>query len=55
MPTYEFKCPECLRLEDQYFTFEEEHKLNCPGCQTKMDKVIVATPAILRGGGWGGK
>jgi len=55
MPTYEFKCPDCFRLEEHYFKFHEEHKLNCPSCKTKMDKVIKAMPAIFTGGGWGGK
>lgn len=55
MPTYEFKCPNCLRLEDKYFTFQEEHKLKCPGCKKQMVKIIGITPAIFHGGGWGAK
>jgi putative FmdB family regulatory protein len=55
MPTYEFKCPKCFRLEEQYFGFKDEHKLLCPGCKTEMGKVIGAAPAIFHGGGWGGK
>jgi len=55
MPTYEFKCPKCLRLEEQHFGFNDEHKLPCPSCKTEMGKVINATPAIFHGGGWGGK
>lgn len=55
MPTYEFKCPSCFRLEEQYFSFTDTHALLCPSCkEVPMDKVIQATPAILRGGGWGG-
>jgi len=52
---YEFKCPDCYRIEEKYFSFKEEHKFNCPNCKTEMNKVITATPAIFHGGGWGGQ
>jgi putative FmdB family regulatory protein len=55
MPFYEFKCAKCFRLEEHYFTFQEEHKLKCENCKKEMDKVIHATPAIFTGGGWGGQ
>ena len=55
MPFYEFKCKECLRIEEKHFSFQEEHKLECPKCKVVMDKVIHATPAIFTGGGWGGQ
>jgi putative FmdB family regulatory protein len=55
MPTYEFKCPKCSQLEEKHFGFQDEHKLLCPKCKTKMNKVIGATPAIFHGGGWGGQ
>jgi putative FmdB family regulatory protein len=54
-PFYEFKCEKCLRLEEHYFSFQEEHKVDCPNCKEGMNKVIQATPAIFTGGGWGGK
>jgi putative FmdB family regulatory protein len=55
MPFYEFKCPDCFRLEEKYFAFTEEHKLMCESCKKiEMQKVIQATPAIFTGGGWGG-
>ena len=55
MPFYEYKCPDCFRLEDKYFSFQEEHKLMCDTCKTvEMVKVLQPTPAVFRGGGWGG-
>jgi predicted nucleic acid-binding Zn ribbon protein len=56
MPTYQFKCPECYRLEDKYFTFTDKHLLVCSNSNCKdipMDKVFLATPAIFTGTGWG--
>jgi putative FmdB family regulatory protein len=54
MPSYEFKCSDCFRLQDKYFSFSEEHKILCDNCNKPMSKVMQATPAIFTGGGWGG-
>lgn len=53
MPNYEFACPDCALVEEKYFSFSEEHKLECAKCGVAMKKVIKATPAIFHGGGWG--
>lgn len=58
MPIYEFKCPDCYRLEEKYFSFTEKHTMLCDNKNCKeapMEKVMHAVPAILRGGGWGGQ
>ena len=55
MPMYLFKCYSCNFAKEQYFMFSEEHILTCENCEGNMSKVIQATPAIFRGGGWGGQ
>lgn len=58
MPVYQFKCLDCYRLEEKYFSFTEEHTMVCVNKKCKeaqMSKVLQAVPAILRGGGWGGQ
>ena len=55
MPFYEFKCADCLRLEEKHFGFEEEHKIECDHCKSDMVKVLQPTPTIFRGNGWGGQ
>jgi Zn finger protein HypA/HybF involved in hydrogenase expression len=55
MPFYEFKCAKCSKQEEKYFSFQEKHELKCVKCKKEMNKVIQATPAVFRGGGWGGQ
>jgi putative FmdB family regulatory protein len=55
MPTYDFTCDTCGEKATQAFGFHEEHLVGCPKCVTPMRKLISATPAVFRGGGWGGK
>jgi putative FmdB family regulatory protein len=55
MPTYEFACIPCDIQIEQYFTFHEDHRVECEKCGNAMIKVMQATPAQFKGGGWGGK
>jgi putative FmdB family regulatory protein len=55
MPTYEFACIACDIQIEQYFTFHEDHRVECKKCGNAMIKVMQATPAQFKGGGWGGK
>ena len=52
-PVYIFKCYKCSKQESIYFGFNDKHEVDCE-CGNAMSKVIGATPAIFRGGGWGG-
>lgn len=55
MPTYEFKCPECDLLIEQYFHIYTEAKINCGHCGCEMKKQFAATPAHFKGDGWASK
>jgi putative FmdB family regulatory protein len=55
MPTYDFTCDSCGEKTTQAFGFHENHLVECPQCEKPMRKIIGATPAVFRGGGWGGK
>lgn len=55
MPTYDFTCQTCGENTTQAFGFHENHLVECPQCDKPMRKIIGATPAVFRGGGWGGK
>lgn len=54
MPNYSFVCKECKEQLDKYFSFEEEHYVECEKCNEPMEKELNATPIHFRGGGWGG-
>ena len=53
MPTYDFKCSECGMTREVYKELGEDRLPTC--CNTSMERVWSATPAIFRGGGWGGQ
>lgn len=55
MPIYEFKCNKCEAVTEEAFDFHTEHKVICKKCEQPMNKLYQATPAIFRGGGWGGQ
>ena len=55
MPFYEFRCNECAVNLDIYFGFTDKQESTCPHCEKPMVKVLQATPAVFRGGGWGGQ
>jgi putative FmdB family regulatory protein len=55
MPFYEFNCEQCNLSIDVYFNFTDNQEPKCTHCDTLMVKVIQATPAVFKGGGWGGQ
>jgi putative FmdB family regulatory protein len=54
LPTYNFSCIACDIDIERYFTFNEEHRIECEQCGNPMVKVITAPPTHFKGGGWGG-
>ncbi len=54
LPTYDFACIGCDIEVEKYFSFTDEHRVECEKCGNAMIKVLSATPAHFKGGGWGG-
>ena len=54
MPFYDYECPKDGIIIAIYKTFSDETVPNCETCGTETVKKFEATPAIFRGGGWGG-
>jgi putative FmdB family regulatory protein len=54
MPSYDFCCLSCDIEVERYFTFEEDHRVECEKCGNEMIKVFNPTPTHFKGGGWGG-
>ena len=52
MPKYDYKCNTCNSVQEIHREFGEDYEPTC--CQMGMSRVWSATPAIFRGGGWGG-
>jgi putative FmdB family regulatory protein len=52
VPTYEFSCPICNVVVEQYFTIDSDHIINCGDCNVQMDKKFSATPVHFKGTGF---
>lgn len=55
MPSYDFTCLGCDLTVERYFTFHEDHRVECEKCGNQMIKVMSPTPSHFKGGGWGGQ
>jgi len=55
MPKYDYKCETCNSTIEVTRSFDEEGSPLCTTCNSTMIRQWNATPAIFRGGGWGGK
>jgi putative FmdB family regulatory protein len=55
MPRYDYKCEECQTTIEIERSMHEESQPMCAGCNATMSRVWQATPAVFRGGGWGGQ
>lgn len=52
VPTYEFSCPICNVVIEQYFSIDSDHIINCGDCGVQMDKKFSATPVHFKGTGF---
>lgn len=46
MPTYDYKCPKCKKIEVQFHKMNEDLLLFCESCKTMMVKCIGAGIAV---------
>jgi putative FmdB family regulatory protein len=53
MPNYDYKCNVCGGVQEIYQQFGDSTVPVC--CQQSMSKIFQATPAVFKGGGWGGQ
>lgn len=55
MPKYDYKCDKCNSVIEITRSFDEDSSPMCTSCNSTMVRQWSVTPAIFRGGGWGGK
>jgi hypothetical protein len=53
IPRYDFKCNICGGIQEVTMGFGDSTLPVC--CSESMSKIYQATPAVFKGGGWGGK
>lgn len=55
MPKYDYKCPECGKIEEWEHSIQAEVTFDCGDCYVTTHKTFTATPAIFKGQGWAAK
>ena len=56
MPVYEYKCPNCKRVFENYESLHEKNDgFVCKHCHIKCKKLISLTSFILEGKDWPSK
>jgi len=52
VPTYEYECRRCLRRFEVRQRISEPALTTCEQCGGPVQRLLAATPFILKGGGW---
>ena len=52
MPIYEYRCPECKQIFEEWQRDYEEHEVTCPVCGSRTERLVSHTSFILKGSGW---
>ncbi len=53
MPIYEYRCPKCQKIFEEWSTITEDHPEEpCPDCGTASPRIMSSTSFVLEGGGW---
>ena len=53
MPIYEYQCPQCGHVFEEWVKLSEAHREEkCPECGTLSPRLISHTSFVLKGGGW---
>ncbi len=53
MPIYEYQCPACQKVFEEWTTVSEAHADKpCPACGAASQRVLSNTSFVLKGAGW---
>lgn len=53
MPIYEYQCPKCGNVFEEWAKASESHKEEpCPKCGTPSPRIMSRTSFVLKGDGW---
>lgn len=53
MPTYNYKCPECLSMHEKFYSMlDKPDRESCPECKVRMIEVYYAPVVTFNGSGF---
>lgn len=53
MPIYEYECPQCGKVFEEWGKASDSHKeVPCPQCGTPSPRIMSRTSFVLKGDGW---
>ena len=53
MPIYEYKCPACQKVFEEWVHLSEMHDaVPCPDCGQASPRIMSETSFVLKGDGW---
>jgi len=52
MPIYEYRCPDCEQVFEEWQSDYTERELPCPVCNGASKRLISHTSFVLKGTGW---
>ncbi len=52
MPKYDYKCPQCSRIEEVEHSMDDTPVIDCAFCHKPCRKVFNPTPSVFKGTGW---
>ena len=53
MPIYEYRCPKCQNVFEEWVHLSEMHDaVPCPECGASSPRIMSETSFVLKGGGW---
>ncbi len=52
MPIYEYKCPKCNKVFEEWVTSHDTSPQTCPDCGASAPHIVSNTTFVLKGGGW---
>ena len=57
MPNYEYKCPHCFEMSEQFFPIQDgpTPSILCTKCGLEANRYYSDFSIQLKGGGWGGQ
>ena len=52
MPIYEYKCPSCRKVFEEWVKAHDTDPRQCPDCGVMSPHIVSNTTFVLKGGGW---